>query len=94
MIFRIPYDLCLKLDLFDDVKKKHIRLVKLDTFLEDVEITGSCENGYIVAINFKFKILNTVYNVEKIYNSSSIYALYMCELNDYNNYNNNSSDDD
>lgn len=85
MTLRIPYELCLKLELFDNVKKEDIKLIEEDEFLEDVELKGyMLECGYMSRIEFDFSINGIKYNVVKTYNTSSPYALYLCELEDIN----------
>ena len=89
--FNIPYELCLKLDLLNNVSKEHKTLIKNDYQLEDVKIKSKSLNGWMTEILFKFNVLNHKYTYEAIYNTSSPYALYICELYDYNYM---SSDDD
>lgn len=91
MSYNIPYELCLKLDLLNNVSKEHKTLIKNDYQLEGVEIKTEAINGWMTNIIFIFNVNNHKYTYETIYNTSSPYALYMCELNDYNYV---SSDDD
>ena len=94
MTYHIPYDLCLDLDLFIKVKKKHRGIIEDEGILEDVKINETSDNGYINDVVFSFKILDTIYTIRNSYNTSSPYALYMCELYDYNrDYNINDDDD-
>ena len=82
--FNIPYELCLKLDLLNNVSKEHKRLIKNNFQLEDVKIKSKALNGWMTHIKFIFSILNRKYTYKTNYNTSSPYALYICELNDYN----------
>ena len=82
--YNIPYKLCKKLDLLINVTREHKKLIKDDSILEDVIINSKCKNGWMVDMDYTFKILNTTYTETVYYNTSSPYALYICELEDYN----------
>lgn len=83
-LYNIPIMMAYQLGLMKKVSQKQQRLLEIDGELEDVEIKTSSENGYMIDIIFKFKIKNITYTVSNYYNSSSPYALLMCELYDYN----------
>ena len=91
--YNIPYDLAVKLDLTEGLYTKDLKLIKKYEMIENVEITFNSINGYTIEVNFKYTILNHTYGVCNTYNTSSPYALYMCELEDYN-YNSDDEEDD
>jgi hypothetical protein len=92
-LFNIPYELAVKLDLTDDLFDEDLKAIKEDGILEDVKIEFTPVNGYIVQANFKYTILNHNYGFIIDYNTSSPYALYMCELQEYNDCFNESESD-
>ena len=91
--YNIPYDLAVKLDLTDGLYPKDLKLIKEYEMIDDVEIIFKSINGYTIEAHFKFTILNHKYGMCVNYNTSSPYALYMCELEDYN-YNSDDEDTD
>jgi hypothetical protein len=91
--YRVPYELALKLDLTEGLFDEDLKAIEEDEFIEDVEITFTPINGYIVQAHFKYTILKHNYGHIVDYNTSSPYALYMLELEDYNDFEDYNSDD-
>jgi hypothetical protein len=83
-IYNVPYELAVKLDLTEGLFDEDLKLIENEEILEDVEITFTPINGYTVEAHFKYRINKHNYGMCVSYNTSSPYALYMCELEDYN----------
>ena len=84
IIYNVPYELAVKLDLTEGLFNGDEEEIKQNEIIENVEITFTPINGYTVEAHFKWKIRNHNYGLCVNYNTSSPYALYMCELEDYN----------
>jgi hypothetical protein len=82
--YNIPYDLAVKLDLTDGLYDEDLKQITEYEIIEDVEIKFKSLNGWTIEAHFKFSINNRNYGLCVNYNTSSPYALYMCELEDYN----------
>ena len=83
-LFNVPYELAVKLDLTEGLFDEDLKAIEQDGILEDVNITFTPINGYTVEAHFKYTILKHNYGMCVSYNTSSPYALYMCELQEYN----------
>lgn len=81
--YNIPYELLYKLDLTPLLKKSHHKLIKDDGLSKLTALYLAHARGYIGEVLFTFKINRTSYNYRTEYNTSSPYALYLCELDDY-----------
>jgi hypothetical protein len=82
--YNIPYELAVKLDLTDGLYDEDLKLITDDEIIEDVKIKFKSINGWTTEAHFKFTINKRNYGLCINYNTSSPYALYMCELEEYN----------
>ena len=76
----IPYELCKNLDLFIGVRKEDVETIKEDGFLEDVKMKFRSINGWMNKVKFKYTINGNKYTHSCNYNTTSPYALYICQL--------------
>lgn len=76
----IDYDMANKLDLLKCVSKDHKKYIK---DINELEITTEGKEGYnntTSHITITYIIKNIKYTYRTYYNTSSIYALYLCDL--------------
>lgn len=88
-LFEVPVGLAKKLKVFDNLKYKDVKDLEDDEYVEikfghfDVEGEAMCYNNVRFMVHYETKTSKFNSWTHNRYNTSSEFAYYMCELDDY-----------
>ena len=88
-LFEVPVGLAKKLNVFDNLKYKDVKDLDDDEFVEikfghyNVEGEAMCYNNVRFMVHYETKTSKFNSWTHKRYNTSSEFAYYICELDDY-----------